>query len=183
MSAFRAVPCLRAIDDVKVHRLNPFSEGSADRPVPNVLLVEAHARSGIDELRAAARELCARSEVRFASRAYRYPFALVATHQFRVGVDIERFVGFTALDAPAILSPGERARGIEFTDEQVSSIWSGKEALAKALGDALDYEPGRLESPWFWREGRCGRYLAASFSVGDEFGAWVVWEQPDCERQ
>ena len=29
----------------------------------------------------------------------------------------------------------------------MASLWSGKEALAKALGDALRYDPRRLESP------------------------------------
>jgi hypothetical protein len=170
---------LRAIEGVEVHRLFPFADGPPAASVPSVLLVEAlDARIGPKELRAAARELTARCEVPFASRAYCFPLALVATHQLRVGTDIERVDRLTAFDAPAILSPAERARYLELTDEQVGAIWSGKEALAKALGDALDYEPRRLESPWFWREGRSGRFSAKSFSVNATCCAWVVWERP-----
>jgi len=41
-------------------------------------------------------------------------------------------------------------------DNYLTSLWAAKEALAKALGDALCYEPSRLGSPQHWPRGRPG---------------------------
>jgi phosphopantetheinyl transferase len=60
-------------------------------------------------------------------------------------------------------------------DAYVSSLWSSKEALAKALGDPLHYDPRRLESPMSWPGGRAGPWRAARLATPDGHTAWLCW--------
>ena len=57
----------------------------------------------------------------------------------------------------------------------LESDFFAKEALAKALGDALLYDPRRLESPRTWLGGNAGRWHAAELPVGPSHLAWICW--------
>ena len=63
-------------------------------------------------------------------------------------MDIE---GITSWDMHALRSiptPAECAMSVApFGDRWATSVWSSKEAVAKALGDPLRYDPRRLGSP------------------------------------
>lgn len=132
-------------------------------------------------LRAWARAGLAPPGAAHVSRSYREPFALVAWHQARVGVDIERIEGFDRAFAESICTPAElgRVRQRLVDDEFVASLWSSKEALAKALGDAVAHDPRRLDSPVGWADGRAGRWCAQRLeAVPPGHVAWLVWEEP-----
>lgn len=62
-------------------------------------------------------------------------------------------------------------------DRRITSLWSSKEALAKALGDALDYDPRRLEGPGAWPEGRSGSWRARALEPAGEYVGWVCWRE------
>ena len=64
----------------------------------------------------------------------------------RVGVDIEVLDLLVA--AEAVLTRDERL--LEPGPEQVCQSWSSKEATAKALSDAPNYDPCRLDTPALW---------------------------------
>jgi hypothetical protein len=128
-----------------------------------VTLIEA---SSLTELKTRARSLGGDS------RSYCPPFALVAWHDGPVGVDIERIVDCDARFAESITTPDER---VPDTDREIISLWSGKEALAKALGDAVDYDPRRLEAPGGWRNGVSGAWHASALPLPDGYCGWVCW--------
>ena len=130
---------------------------------PRLALLEGET---LAELKTRARALGA------ASRSYCLPYALVAWHDGPVGVDIERVVRCDARFAASIATPAER---VPDSDREIISLWSGKEALAKALGDAVDYDPRRLESPAGWRNGVNGAWRAATVPAPDGFCGWVCW--------
>jgi phosphopantetheinyl transferase len=77
------------------------------------------------------------------SRSHRCPYALVASHREQVGVDIERVEPFDPAFLESIRTPSEPRRPPlgSAPGAFVSSMWCGKEALAKALGDALADDP------------------------------------------
>ncbi|HWE10427.1 MAG TPA: hypothetical protein VG325_13820 [Solirubrobacteraceae bacterium] len=54
-------------------------------------------------------------------------------------------------------------------------MWSSKEALAKALGDALRYDPRRLEAPVAWVNGACGPWRARPVPAPPGHVARVCW--------
>ncbi|WP_157260738.1 4'-phosphopantetheinyl transferase family protein [Patulibacter minatonensis] len=113
-------------------------------------------------------------------RTYRYPFALVTWHEGRVGVDLERVIPYDRQFADAILTPDERVTGAVPSsraerDRWCTAQWSGKEALSKALGDALLYDPRRLEGPAGWRDGRSGPWRATELTVPAGHVGWLVW--------
>jgi phosphopantetheinyl transferase len=145
---------------------------------PEVRLLDAR-QGGLDEpgLREWARSLCPAGPGWASSRSYRYPFALVAWHRAQVGVDLERIerVGPEFLDS--IRTPAERAAAPAAPDLDAYAItlWSSKEALAKALGDAVAYDPRRLESPLHWPDGRSGAWRATQLAAPDRHVAWVCW--------
>jgi phosphopantetheinyl transferase len=58
----------------------------------------------------------------------------------------------------------------------VASLWCSKEALAKALGDAIDYDPRRLEAPSRWPAGKSGAWQAQALGVAAEHTAWLCWQ-------
>jgi phosphopantetheinyl transferase len=143
---------------------------------PVVALIDA-STEGLDEagLRARARELGAAVGADRVSRSYCHPYALVGWHTEPIGVDVERVVTCPAEFAPSISTPTEPAAARCITDGEIVSLWSSKEALSKALGDALNYDPRRLESPAGWPGGICGPWRAATLPLPDDYCGWVCW--------
>jgi phosphopantetheinyl transferase len=94
----------------------------------------------------------------YLTRSYRYPYALVASHTGPVGIDIERIEPCDPGFAQSICTPDETVQWEALQDPHAyySSMWSSKEALAKALGDAVSYDPRRLQAPMLWPTGRAG---------------------------
>jgi len=144
---------------------------------PQVVLLDARA-DGLDEagLRARARDVAADGGRR-SSRSYRFPLALVAFNDGPIGVDIERVESCDEAFADSIRTPSERMAGWPEGDSDrfFTSLWSSKEALAKALGDALAYDPRRLEGPSAWPDGRSGPWHARALELGPEHVGWVCW--------
>jgi hypothetical protein len=108
-----------------------------------------------------------------ASRSYRDAYALLAAAPVRVGVDIERIDESVTPDA--VLTPLEARQWGGPADW--CSWWSAKEALAKALGDAKNYEPQRLESPALWPNARTGRWRTQQLPAPPGYVAWIIWEK------
>lgn len=146
---------------------------------PQIALIDA-TPDGLDEaaLRTRARNLGAAVGAGAVSRSYCHPYALVGSHDGPIGVDIERVVACPDAFSQAIATPGEHASGRWSTDRELISLWSSKEALSKALGDALDYDPRRLESPAGWPDGVCGSWRASTLPAPDGYCAWVCWRAP-----
>ena len=142
---------------------------------PAVALIDA--AEGLDEpaLRARARNLGEAVGAGTVSRSYCHPYALVGWHDGPIGVDIERVIACPEEFSQAISTPDEHASGRWSTDRDLISLWSSKEALSKALGDALDYDPRRLESPAGWPGGVCGSWRTAVLPAPDGYCAWVCW--------
>jgi hypothetical protein len=149
---------------------------------PEVRLLDARV-SGMDARRllAYARSLTEASGAPHSSRSYRYPFAVVAWHTEPVGVDIERVDPCDAAFADLICTPAEHAEFAHVTpnDHVLTALWCSKEALAKALGDATDYEPRRLESPMRWPNGCAGPWRAVPLPVAPGHTGWVCWRASD----
>jgi phosphopantetheinyl transferase (holo-ACP synthase) len=62
-----------------------------------------------------------------------------------------------------------------------TSVWSSKEALAKALGTPLQMDPARLTGPTAWPGASRGSWRATFLdvpSLEDDAVAWVVYESP-----
>lgn len=146
---------------------------------PRVLPIDARAIGLPDEpaLREHARARSAGTGASSTSRSYCFPLALVAWHTSPVGVDIERVGPCDQAFADSIRTPAERAAGwpADDPDRVFTSLWSSKEALSKALGDALDYDPRWLEGPGAWPDGRSGPWRAATLDVGEDHVAWLCW--------
>ncbi len=128
-------------------------------------------------LRAAARGLSQEAGAPYVSRSYRYPYALVAWHHTPVGVDIERVEKLDRRFATSISTPAEHVDWTAVDDPHAhfSSLWSSKEALAKALGEPVTYDPRRLGSPMFWPQGRAGSWRATALPVETGHVAWLCW--------
>jgi hypothetical protein len=172
---------------------------------PAVWLIDARAIGLADEaaLRAHARQRSAETGAPFTSRSYSFPLALVAWHTAPVGCDIERIVPCDEAFADSIRTPTERATAAEEDDasgdtadddgterdsadhdsadrdRRITSLWCSKEALSKALGDALDYDPRRLEGPGAWPDGRSGPWRAAALDLAEGHVAWVSWREDE----
>jgi hypothetical protein len=153
--------------------------GAPDRELrraPIVRLLDARDER-LDEagLRARAVEQC-RGPGR-TSRSYRHPLALVALHDGPVGVDIERVGELDARFAAAVCTQAERGRYAAggLPAGWLSDLWCSKEALAKALGDALRYDPARLDAPLDWPDGRAGPWRARRLQVPEGHVGWVCW--------
>ncbi len=151
---------------------------AADLERPAVQLIDAR-QQGLDEagLRARARALSDAAGAGHVSRSYSFPYALVVAHSERVGVDIERIRPCDAAFARSICTPAEVAdiAAVADPNEHFTSLWSSKEALAKALGDALAYDPQRLESPALWVDGRAGVWRAAELRIAAGHVGWLCW--------
>lgn len=148
-------------------------------PVVALLDARPHALDdpGLRELARVVGDLLGRTHV---SRSYRYPYALVAGHDADVGVDVERIEPVDRRFVVSIATPDERAAlAAGEADDDLSAwaaaLWSGKEALAKALGDALAYDPRRLDSPLRWPGGRAGVWRAARVPVPADHTGWLCW--------
>jgi 4'-phosphopantetheinyl transferase superfamily protein len=146
---------------------------------PKVWLLDAR-HSSLDEhgLRGWARELIDNDAAAHNSHSQRYPYALVAFHTAPVGVDIERVEQFDESFFVSICTPAERALKVDLDDLDgyAISLWSSKEALTKALGDAVAYDPRRLDSPMFWPDGRSGPWRAVSLPVPSGHSGWLCWQ-------
>ncbi len=94
-----------------------------------------------------------------------------------MGTDIERIGPCDEAFAESICTPSERSGvpGPFDRDIYLISLWSGKEALAKALGDAMAYEPSQLGSPAGWPLGRAGAWRAEELSAPPGHVAWLCW--------
>jgi phosphopantetheinyl transferase len=116
------------------------------------------------------------------SRSYSYPYAAVAWHDGPVGIDIERVEECDAEFAASICTPAERRAwaGAADVDGFFASVWCSKEALAKALGDALRYDPRRLETPIRWRHGTAGPWRARQLELAPRHVAWLCWRAEGC---
>ncbi|MHB8492115.1 MAG: 4'-phosphopantetheinyl transferase family protein [Solirubrobacteraceae bacterium] len=148
-----------------------------------ILLDGTAAEANEEQLRAAARAMSAQSGARYSSRSYACPLALVAAHDRPVGVDLERIGPCDERFADSISTPEERALWAveDDRDRLVTSLWSSKEALSKALGDALDYDPRRLGSPMLWPAGRSGSWRACPLDLDAEHVAWLCWRTDEPE--
>jgi phosphopantetheinyl transferase len=145
---------------------------------PQVVWLDAREEGlSADELRERARSLPLTAGAVHVSRSYCYPFALVAGYGQRVGVDVERVAACDGAFAASIQTPAERvaARDAPLDDHGLTSLWSSKEALAKALGDALDYDPRRLDGPAAWPQDRAGPWRAARLDAPVGHVAWLCW--------
>lgn len=148
---------------------------------PGVVLLDARERK-LDGpgLRAWARQAGAATGGMHVSRSYRDPLALVAWHERRVGVDLERLEPLDRAFAASIATPEElRELGALLDDPAfVASLWCSKEALAKALGDAVAYDPRRLRAPLTWPDALAGGWRARRLpGMPDGHIAWLCWEE------
>lgn len=146
---------------------------------PQVRLLHASA-AGVDEhrLREWARAHPDARSAPYVTRSYCFPYALVAWHQTPVGVDVERVAPCDASFAESICTPSEQLDWASLPDRDayVTSMWSSKEAVAKALGDALSYDPRRLQAPMLWPQGRAGVWAGMRLALPDRrCVAWLCW--------
>lgn len=125
------------------------------------------------------------------TRSYSGAFSIEAVSKSRCGIDIEIpeilenewNMDSKSFDV-AILAEGERDKILSSkyaSDLNLPTvIWSSKEALAKALGDATRYEPNKLESPIVWANLQHGRWQAVhvDFRTPDQkrLIVWFVYE-------
>ncbi|MGO9906164.1 MAG: 4'-phosphopantetheinyl transferase superfamily protein [Solirubrobacteraceae bacterium] len=125
-----------------------------------------------------------RGQLRLARRQHGRPVA-EPVDRWRartLAVDVERVVTCPAGFASSISTPAEEAAARRTTDREIVSLWSSKEALSKALGDALNYDPRRLESPAGWPDGICGPWRAATLPLPNGYCGWVCWRARSAER-
>jgi hypothetical protein len=145
---------------------------------PALWSIDARA-TGADEngLRSAARALSDELGRDFVSRTYAFPWALVAAHDGPVGVDLERVTPCSPALASLIcaLDEGSDPRIATDPNGHLTNLWSSKEALAKALGDALAYDPARLASPMYWPAGRSGAWQTRALRHVPEHRGWICW--------
>jgi len=152
------------------------AEAGLHAGVPVLMVLDARP-DGLDEqqLRELARTVAATRRARAVSRSYCHPFALIAWHDDRVGVDIERVGPCDEAFGRSICTPSELASRPWEDAGRLISLWAGKEALAKALGEPLRHDPRRLEAPAGWPNGAAGRWRAREIAVADGYRAWVCW--------
>lgn len=169
-------PRTRSLMSTLAIRISDLAHG------PEVWLLDARG-AGLDEpgLRNSARAVTDAAAARHTARCYRYPYALVSWHTGRVGIDIERIEPCDPAFAASISTPAETVEWASLTDPYAyfSSIWSSKEALAKALGNPLSYDPRRLEAPMRWPAGQAGPWRAAQLPVRGDHVAWICWRSAD----
>jgi len=147
---------------------------------PTYELLRVSAPAGADtQLRTLARSHPDAGASAYRSRSYRAPLALVAWGPTPLGVDLEHIHQSGRSFAESICTPQERSRFGPRLDEDafVTSLWSSKEALAKALGDAVAYDPRRLDSPLSWPDGAAGNWRARELALEPGYVAWLVWRE------
>lgn len=150
---------------------------------PVIALIDG-STEGLDEaaLKQRARALGTSMGPGTVSRSYCHPYAVVGWHTGPIGVDIERVTRCDQRFARSISTPSEQPLGPRATDREIVSRWSSKEALAKALGDALHYDPRRLESPAGWVDGVSGPWRARALAAPDGCCVWVCWLDPGADK-
>jgi hypothetical protein len=151
---------------------------------PVVLLLDAKL-AGLDDrgLRLWAREQAAPRRGSHTSRSYRYPYALVAWHTAPVGIDIDQVERFRPEFLDAICTPDERALPLpDDVEAYVASLYCSKEALSKAEGNPLRYDPSKVGSPMFWPERRSGPWRAAELALPSGHRGWVCWRSMSSAR-
>jgi phosphopantetheinyl transferase (holo-ACP synthase) len=80
--------------------------------------------------------------------------------------------------AESITTPAERAAldGVTDLDAWATDLWSSKEALAKALGDAVLHDPRRLDAPMRWPGFRSGPWRCSRVApLPERHVAWLCW--------
>lgn len=111
------------------------------------------------------------------SRSYSDGYALVGWYRGRFGVDIARVTACDERLGASIRTPRETAQGAGAEDRELISLWSGKEALARALGDGIAHDLRQLESPAGWPGGRSGEWRARALVPAPGYCAWVCWRE------
>lgn len=99
-----------------------------------------------------------------------------------VGVDLERVEPLDQTFLHSICTAEERERLLDHDDAAIAALWCSKEALSKALGDALAYDPRRLGSPIFWPNGRSGPWRATSLGVPSGYVGWLCWHSTGAQN-
>ena len=150
---------------------------------PVVCMLDARA-AGLNELglRSWARQLPEVAHAAHSSRSYRHPYALVACGSQPVGVDLERVEPLDQAFLQSICTPEERDRVLDGDNATIAALWCSKEALSKALGNPLAYDPRRLGSPIFWPNGSSGPWRATSLSVPSGYVGWLCWRSTRAPR-
>ena len=178
-----------------------FSSRALNLPTPPgapaVWMLDAR-EAGLDGpgLRDFARSTAQNSGSVWTCRSYRYPYALVTAYDEVLGVDIEHVTSCDAALADLICTPAERGDPacVDDRDNYLCSLWCAKEALAKALGDAMSYVPSRLGSPTRWPVAQtevselhdatlaaygaprhAGRWRAAPLGTPEGYVGWLCW--------
>jgi phosphopantetheinyl transferase len=126
------------------------------------------------------------------SRSHSGNFTIEITASVRCGVDLEAARDADeswSIESPmfqkAILAHGEYEQVLQSRHVMhpylETLIWSSKEALSKALGDATNYEPSQFASPLTWPDGKSARWQALHLDLltetGEMFVVWVVIEK------
>jgi phosphopantetheinyl transferase len=159
--------------------LEPVCLVVAGEQVPQVYLFDATNTELTEaELRSQVRALCSAGHQGYSSRSYRFPLSVAALHDTPVGIDMERISAWQRRTVESVLTPQERSRHPKLSDEEASAIWSSKEALAKSLGQPVNYDPRRLNAPISWPEGRSGQWQASSLAVPHGHVGWLCWQIP-----
>ncbi len=157
---------------------------------PLVTLLRAGRELAADGLREITRRRCEHAAGALRSRSYSYPYALIASHSSAVGIDIEEIAPVPEGFADSICTPQESADALQLglrgseSARAATRLWSAKEALAKALGDALAYDPRRLESPLRWPCSEqdpalrlAGVWAARELELPEPYVGWVCWRR------
>ena len=150
--------------------------GLLDGSGPEIRMVDARA-ADVDERRLleVVRAAAGIYPGRRISRSYRFPLALLAWYVGPVGC--ERISPCEDGFADPSRTPSERrAASAVDPDATSTSLWSSKQALAHALGDALACDRPRVEGPAARPRGSSGPWRARSLPVGPGFVAWVCWQ-------
>lgn len=156
--------------------------GLLDEPGPEIRLIDARAAS-LDERRLpeVVRSAAGIHPASRFSRSYSFPLALLAWYDGPVGIDIESISQSPEGFADSIHTPSERrAAAAVDSDATSTSLWSSRQALAKALGDALTFDPRRLDGPAAWPQPSSGPWRARSLPVEPGYVAWVCWQGQAC---
>lgn len=126
------------------------------------------------------------------SRSHSGNFTIEIISNVRCGVDLEAARAADeswSIESPmfqkAILAHGEYEQVLQSRHVMhpylETLIWSSKEALSKALGDATNYEPSQLATPLTWTDGKSARWQALHLDLlnetGEMFVVWVVVEK------
>jgi len=128
------------------------------------------------------------------SRSHSGRFTIEVVSNQRCGIDLEianEIDPEWSFDSEsfelAILAPGEKglimSSSMSSAKDLATLIWVSKEALAKALGDATNYEPNKIYSPICWEATRPNNWQAVhidfSTSKSERLIVWLVAERPE----